>query len=460
MGLHEQEQREEGNRGIWWKERSGSRGRQGNQRRFDPEMDQRLLNIAGIGISSNSSQHQDGWDNSARPRNGLMGKPEFDNEINGDNERFGDMDMRSSSSKHGEEWRNQNHPVKPQFFNYRTSQLETKERNGTKPNIIQQNQRFDFAAGCAKKRKFADVDSDSEAESRDRCNKKDIDLRLEMNQVESFDIPEDVIGFLIGKKGSTINRLNALCSPAVISVPFSCNSKGFRVIKIEGSKMQIEKSKAVIYKTFREKSMEHLVEPFKSYLKKVEDRCETVSFDRYKCLSDDLVSRDLEIEALKGKLNDSDHNKKDLQNKVSGLIDNNSGLKDMKRELQDQISQMKKDIDTKKETIRILRAENMNYKIEKDFSAAADETWKNVFLKQIEEQKCEIETMAIELKRNKSKLEEKDLLINDLEQTTEMRLKDYLELQSEMQRDFIQCDKCDEKFRSNELLKRHTRFKH
>ena len=53
-----------------------------------------------------------------------------------------------------------------------------------------------------------------------------------------------------------------------------------------------------------------------------------------------------------------------------------------------------------------------------------------------------------------------DLLIDDLEKNFENLRHEYAVLKREMERDFIQCSNlnCKEKFRSNELLKRHKRF--
>ena len=53
-----------------------------------------------------------------------------------------------------------------------------------------------------------------------------------------------------------------------------------------------------------------------------------------------------------------------------------------------------------------------------------------------------------------------DLLIEDLEKNYEDLRSKYVVLKREMERDFIECPNlnCKEKFRSNELLKRHKRF--
>ena len=55
---------------------------------------------------------------------------------------------------------------------------------------------------------------------------------------------------------------------------------------------------------------------------------------------------------------------------------------------------------------------------------------------------------------------ENDLLIEDLEKNYEELRHKYGVLQREMERDFVECpnSNCKEKFRSNELLKRHKRF--
>ena len=55
---------------------------------------------------------------------------------------------------------------------------------------------------------------------------------------------------------------------------------------------------------------------------------------------------------------------------------------------------------------------------------------------------------------------ENDLLIDDLEKNYEKMRHDYSVLKHEMERDFVECTNlyCKEKFRSNELLKRHKRF--
>ena len=55
---------------------------------------------------------------------------------------------------------------------------------------------------------------------------------------------------------------------------------------------------------------------------------------------------------------------------------------------------------------------------------------------------------------------ENDLLIEDLEKNYEELRHKYGVLKREMERDFVECpnSNCKEKFRSNELLKRHKRF--
>jgi len=353
------------------------------------------------------------------------------------------------------------------MYSYREGQqglwTGDKEGAGSKPNIIQQNERH---STNSKKRNFGGgADSDNEAES-GKCSRKklkeDIDLRLEKTNVETFDFPENLIGLLMGKKGATISRMKTLCSPAMITVPQACNARGFRAVRIEGYRMQIEKAKSVIYKMFKERRIENIVESFKKFVEdptpiNEENQCEVNP--GFQLSHQDPGSR-VEVEALKTKLSCMEREKYDLQNKISKLTSVNSELLDGKYKLQGQICKLNEEVAGQKSRIKSLELENKNFRMEKDFSEAADDSWKNISMEQIKQLNFQIETLAKELVKNNNELKARDDIINDLEQTSETRLKEIQMLQSEMERDFVQCDKCEEKFRSNELLRRHQRFKH
>ena len=152
--------------------------------------------------------------------------------------------------------------------------------------------------------------------------------------------------------------------------------------------------------------------------------------------------------------------KYDLQNQISKLTSVNSELLDGKYKLQGKICKLNEEVEGQRVNIKSLELENKNFRMEKDFSEAADDSWKNISLEQTKQLNFQIETLAKELVKNNNELKTRDDIINDLEQTSETRLKEIRNLQSEMERDFVQCGKCEDKFRSNELLRRHQRFKH
>ena len=434
-----------------WKEQSG-----GNQKNegFDPL-------LTSVSISSHNRKMHNSWDTSQTFENSLEDK--FKLEKNGEEFDCSEWGSGRHISERFEDQTDVKYPEsqgsQSQYYNYRNSHQSSSwpannESIGRKPNLFQHSQRFDKG----EKKRNLSVDSDTEVESgrfSSKQLKQDIDLRLERTHEESFDFPEDLIGKLLGKKGVTINRIKTLCSPAVITVPTFCNSGGFRVIKIEGYKMQIERSKGVIYQILKERKIEHVVKHFKKYQKTVEEPVVKHEFSK-----DDLGRRNVDFEAIREKLNCTENEKKDLQKQISKLTNENSGLIDVKNKLQDQVCQLNKEVKDQQETIKTFHVENINCKIKKDFSEASDESWKKVYQEQTGELNFQIETLVNELTKKNYELEEKDLIINDLEQTSEIRWKEVLKLQSEMQRDFVQCDQCEEKFRSNELLRRHTRFKH
>jgi hypothetical protein len=172
-----------------------------------------------------------------------------------------------------------------------------KEGVGRKPNIIQQNN----YSTISKKRDLSVAGSAETGRYFSKKLKEDIDLRLEKTNVETFDFPENLIGLLMGKKGATISRIKDLCSPAIITVSQFCDSRGFRAIRIEGYRMQIEKAKSVIYKMFKERRIEHIVESFKGF---VEDPPPTFEGNSNSMISFEDSGSKVEIEALKTKVDD------------------------------------------------------------------------------------------------------------------------------------------------------------
>ena len=71
-----------------------------------------------------------------------------------------------------------------------------------------------------------------------------------------------------------------------------------------------------------------------------------------------------------------------------------------------------------------------------------------------------ISVLEKENKKLLKDLKEKDVIIEDLEKNNEKLLKERGLWKNEMERDAIECSspECREKFRSNELLRRHLRF--
>merc|ERR1719318_1849043 len=202
--------------------------------------------------------------------------------------------------------------------------------------------------------------------------------------------------------------------------------------------------------------IEHIIASFGQYVEKPAFETDN---KRTQYVEEDTESK-LKIEALEKKVKCMDREKYDLQNKVSMLTNTNSGLVEGKNKLQDQMSKLNKEVEGLKGTIKSLELESRNFQLEHDFDEAAKDSWKDISLEQTKQLNFEIETLANELVIKNHELESRDVIINDLELTSETRMKEILKLKSEMERDFVQCDKCEEKFRSNELLKRHVRFRH
>merc|ERR1719318_1430917 len=179
----------------------------------------------------------------------------------------------------------------------------------------------------------------------------------------------------------------------------------------------------------------HIMEPFGKYVEKPAFETDN---KRTQYVEEDTESK-LKIEALEKKVKCMDREKYDLQNKVSMLTNTNSGLVEGKNKLQDQISQLINEVEGLKGTLKSLEWENRNFQLEHDFDESANDSWKDISLKQTKQMNFEIETLANELVNINHELESRDVIINDLEQTAETRMKEILKLKSEMERDFVQC---------------------
>merc|ERR1719318_182827 len=137
----------------------------------------------------------------------------------------------------------------------------------------------------------------------------------------------------------------------------------------------------------------HIVESFGKYIEKSAFEADSKSSE---CSVEDTESK-LKIEALEKKVKCMDREKYDLQNKVSMLTNTNSGLVEGKNKLQDQISQLNKEVEGLKGTLKSLEWENRNFQLEHDFDESANDSWKDISLKQTKQMNFEIETLASEL---------------------------------------------------------------
>jgi len=115
--------------------------------------------------------------------------------------------------------------------------------------------------------------------------------------------------------------------------------------------------------------------------------------------------------------------------------------------------------------IRELEKENSKLKFEKSFNSEYDEAMEDIQYNKIQDQESEIHILSQKLqdknviilkekKRNEKLTKENKQLTKENEQLqTEVN-----RLTVEMERDFLQCQYCVEKFRTNKQMERHHRF--
>ena len=135
-------------------------------------------------------------------------------------------------------------------------------------------------------------------------------------------------------------------------------------------------------------------------------------------------------------------------------------IDDLKRRYKAKERKMDERIERLEGENRKLEAKNSKLLLEQDFNTFFDQEMSDSLCLKVNELEKENTTMSREIAEKSKDLKDKDVVIEDLENSMEKMSREYRQLKKEMERDFLECEFCDLKFRSNEQLKRHSRFDH